>query len=222
MASPLSRKIGLELSPTTRVRTGDKQLSANTLHSYKKHYDSLFRFTAMIGSYDTCFVLSYNAPTQFCPSMDAKTVALYIYYKTKAKGESLFRSEQTDQPVKDVCNQPVLCTGDWKDPGNIIQFVAAVSRIHSSLKQEGQYFDTCDDCVTMYNSHRSSCRFHPNQFLIYNKGNPQTSDIVENAVHAGHKLCSGHVVKGAEYLLPSEIRDIRTALTGTGNPSYSP
>jgi hypothetical protein len=210
-------RTGLKLSNTSRVRTGDKDLSDNTKDNYKKHYDGLFLFAAMIGAYDTCFVLSYNAPTQFCPSMDANTVALYIRYKTRPQGEQLCRAHESTTPVLDVLNEPILCTGEWKAPINITQFVAAITRIHSSIKQRGDYVECCHGCVTAYRRDGSSCRFHPNQFLIYNRGNPRTSETVVNAVHAAKKLCSNHKVKGAEHLLPKEVRRIRQLLLSTGS-----
>jgi hypothetical protein len=170
----------------------------------------------MIGSYDTCFVLSYNAPSTFCPSMDANVVAMYIHYKIQPRGEPLLRSDRSTETVTDIHGVPVFCTGSWKDPGNVNQFVSAISRLHHSLNQQGPYFDTCGACVEEYAKHNLSCRLHPGQFLVWRRGNPRNSETVKNAIHAAHSICSAHIVKGSCHLLPSEVRKIRDVLTSTG------
>jgi hypothetical protein len=202
---------GLRLSTKERVRTGDRLLASNSSVAYKKHYDGLYRFAAMIGCYGTCFALSHNAPTDFCPSMKDDTVALYMMYKTQRKGDKLTRPDRLDVEVLDVNNNPVICTGDWKDPGNCDQFLTAITRIHHSFKQRGQYFESCDACVSCYSIDNSStgCRFHPGQFLIWRRGNPRYSERVQNAYHAAKDLCSSHVVKGSYQLLPQEVMAIR-------------
>jgi hypothetical protein len=63
-----------------RIRAGGRGIAENTEKSYTKHYNGLEAFAAMIGSYSTCFVLSYKAPSDFCPSMDDTAVALYMLY----------------------------------------------------------------------------------------------------------------------------------------------
>jgi hypothetical protein len=74
------RTTGLSLSTVQRIRTGGRRIAENTEKSYTKHYNGLEAFAAMIGSYSTCFVLSYKAPSDFCPSMDDTAVALYMLY----------------------------------------------------------------------------------------------------------------------------------------------
>jgi hypothetical protein len=120
---------GLCLSTIPRKRTGDAELSQQTERSYNKHYDGLYRFAAMIRSFETCLVLSVYAPPDFCPSMDDDVVALYIKYKTQAKGEKLLRKDQADREVLDILGKPVVCTGAWKDLGNIEQFLSAMTRM---------------------------------------------------------------------------------------------
>jgi hypothetical protein len=161
-------------------------------------------------------VLSCNAPTAFCPSIDADVVALYIMYKTRPKGLRLLRTHQLTEEVVDIFGDPVLCRGDWKAPVNINQFVAAISRLHQSLNQNGSYFDTCDACVASNKENHLSCRLHPGQFLIWRRGNPTYSERVKNAKHAALDMCSGHIVQGSCHLLPSEIRTMRENLLSTG------
>jgi hypothetical protein len=208
-------KTGLQLSEVKRVRTGYKRLSSKTAKSYKKHYDGLYRFAAMIGAYDTCFVLSHYAPNDFCPSMDADVVALYMMYKTQSTTLKLTRQ---GQDVLNIFNEPVFCTGSWKDPGNCVQFLTAISRIHSSLNQREAYLETCEACIESYkeNSLSTGCHCHPGQFRFWRRGNPRFSERVQNAFHAAKDICSAHVVKGSYQLLPKEVRAIRTNLLSTG------
>jgi hypothetical protein len=89
-----TRTTGLSLCRSERIRTGDKDIAEETKKSYRKHYDGLYVFAAMIGAYGTCFALSYNAPTDFCPSADDNVVALYIMYKTQPEGTVLMRKDR--------------------------------------------------------------------------------------------------------------------------------
>jgi hypothetical protein len=208
-------KTGLKLSEVKRSRTGNKGLSKKTIDSYKKHYDGLYRFAAMIGSYDTCFALSYYAPSDFCPSADADDVSLYMKYKTQPKGDHLTKD---GQPVLDSLGIPVVCTGDWKDPGNSYQFLSAMSRIHRSINQRDSYSETCDACVESYKNNNLStgCHHHPGRFMVWRRGNPRTSETVQNALHSAKANCSSHVVKGSYPLLPQEVRAIRDNLLSSG------
>jgi hypothetical protein len=93
---------GLSLCRSERIRTGDKDIAEETKKSYRKHYDGLYVFAAMIGAYGTCFALSYKAPTDFCPSADDNVVALYIMYKTQPEGTVLLRKDRENTEVLDI------------------------------------------------------------------------------------------------------------------------
>ena len=110
--------------PTCRKLTGTKALKDNTEHSYAKHYVGLYKFAAIIGDYESLLILEPAAPTTFCPSMKATTVALYMRYKLLEKGDIL--QDQNDQDVLNVFGEPIKCVRDWKDPGNLDQFLSAV------------------------------------------------------------------------------------------------
>lgn len=205
----------LKLTKNPRTRTGSKKLSKQTEKNYEKHYDGLFIFSAMIGAYDTCFTLNKHAPSDFCPSMDDRVVALYMQYKTKPKGTKLM---DKGEEVFNIFDEPILCNGEWKDPGNCDQFLSAITRIHHSLQQQGQYTRECINCIKSYKKDNKStgCVAHAGQFKFWQRGNPRTSELVQNAYHEAKDTCSKHVVKGSYQLLPQETIDIRSNLLSTG------
>jgi hypothetical protein len=79
--------------------------------------------------------------------MDDDTVALYMLFKTKPKDQKLMRIDSTTAEVLDVLDKRIHCRGQWHDPGNCNQFLSAITLIHKSINQSGQYFPVCDACA---------------------------------------------------------------------------
>ncbi len=207
---------GLALESTSRPLTGSKNLKENSIRDYDKHYTGLYKFCAMIGDHESLLVLNRKAPSVFCPSMNARTIALYMRYKTCEAGEVLL--DENDTEVKDVLGSVVKSVGKWKDPGNLNQFLAAVSAIHAARDQDGQYLEPCQHCVAAYNEDNRStgCRYHPGEFRIWRRGNPRKSQLVQNVYKQCEDLCSGHVIRGSYQLLPEELMEIRNLCLSTG------
>jgi hypothetical protein len=150
--------------------------------------------------------------------MDDEVICLYIAYKTKPKGQPLLHLNKMS-PVLDVLNDAVLCTGAWNDPVNMEQFLSAISRLHKSQKQQGQYYEECDKCIELWKEGDSrGCRFHPWQALVWRRGNPRYSEKVSEAVKEAKKCpgCKNHEVKGSYQLLPKEVRKLGVHLLSSG------
>ena len=203
---------GLCLTNNTRKLTGSKALSDNTENSYLKHYTGLYQFAAKLGDYESLLVLHESAPSSQVPSMRARTVALYMRYKTWKNGTCLL--DEDNQAVCDVDGVPVISVGQWKDPGNCDQYMSAVARLHVSINQDGLYIDACDACHKEYKADKSSsgCSFHPGQYCVWRRGNPRESELVQNVYKECKDLCSLHVIKGSYQLLPDELLDVRQRL----------
>lgn len=210
------KKNDFKLEDESRAQTGSKKLTGNTTKNYGKHFNGLFRFSCVIGDYESLLILHPQAPLQFCPSMKARTVALYMRYKTMEKGSPLL--DENDRHVFNVFDERVLCVGDWKDPGNCDQYMSSVTRIHMARGQSGLYMDECNDCIQAYNSDKNStgCRFHPGEFRVWRKGNPRQSELVQNLYSECKDYCSHHVIKGSYQLLPEALMQIRDLLLSTG------
>jgi integrase len=52
--------------------------------------------------------------------------------------------------------------------------------------------------------------------MVWRRGNPRTSETVQNALHSAKATCSSHVVKGSYALLPQKVRAIRDNLLSRG------
>jgi hypothetical protein len=179
----MAKHIAIQYTDDWDIRTGGRRVAENTQKNYTKYYNGLEAFSAMIGSYITCFVLSYNAPSDFCPSMDDTAVALYMLYKTQPKDQKLMRLDSASTEVLDILSQPIFCVGDWRDPGNCIQFLSAITLIHNSINQSGQYHPVCDACVEAnQQDNNSCCRRHPGQFLVWRRDNPRCSEKARSNV----------------------------------------
>jgi hypothetical protein len=210
-------RTGLKRSSVERVRTGGKNIADATKRNYRKHYDGLYQFAAMIGAYGTCFALSYYAPTDFCPSADDDVVALYMMYKSEPKATILLRKDQQATEVLDIFQTKIICRGDWNDPGNCDQFLSAISRLHGSQNNSGQYHPSCECCIRAWKEQKPSCFRHPNAYRVWKKGNPRTSESVQNAyMGAKRSLGDTHVVKGSCQLKPREVHAIRSNLLSRG------
>jgi hypothetical protein len=62
------------------------------------------------------------------------------------KGDKL-KDFLSNTVVLDVFGDPILCDGDWKDPGNSNQFLSAVTSVHAARAQNGPYKTPCMICT---------------------------------------------------------------------------
>ena len=123
-------------------------------------------------------MVSEYPPVGFCPSMSAESVAQYIRYKRNSSATRLTSS--TGAPVSDVLGRPMMCTGGWKDPGNVNQFLSAISIIHAERGQRGAYFEKCDACAEADRNGQFNymgCKFHRGSPNIWRKGKPRDSKV---------------------------------------------
>ncbi len=94
-------------------------------------------------------MLLEKPPQPFCPSMDVKTIGLFIRFKRLPEGTPLL--DDDENPVLNVLGNEIHCQGGWNDPLNADQLMSAVRAVHISRGQVGAYMDTCDNCIEEVN-----------------------------------------------------------------------
>ena len=200
-------------------------ITKTTADTYGKHFKGLYNFAGLIGDYGAMLMLSYSIVDNYhYASMNPETIAHYLEYKSL--------SSKTLLPIKDVLKRKLYCKGDpilsrekniwkgeWKDPGNLTQCLSAVSKVHASRAQTGQYFKACKNCAKAFKNDTRTygCSQHGGMLCVHNKGNPRTNLIVKNA----KKACKGilnedYVIRGCRQMKPADVLALRMALLSTG------
>jgi hypothetical protein len=194
-------------SKEKRKLTGTKDLSDSSLVAYAKHYRGLLYFLTKIKDYKSMLILQENAPDFLCPSVNAKSLALYYRWKLLPEGT----------PVEGL---PFLSSGTWKDPKNMIQFRAALVALHKSRGHSGVYQEPCESCLQKYEGllgsaqfeFKGGCRQHPSNPILWLTGNPMANNVVEDCAKSMFRLHSAYKVKGDSPLTPSELLKLRGRL----------
>ena len=100
----------------------------------------------MVGDFESMLMLSEHVPTEYCPSMNAITLATYLRYKSRPKEEQL-KEWGTDKAMVDVLGRPIFCDGGWNAPVTGNQYLSAIGVIHDANNQRGPYSDQCAKCI---------------------------------------------------------------------------
>ena len=130
-------KLGLRLEATTSAVLGSRPLERNSVIMYEKHIRGLKFFFSLIGDYESLLMLLPTPPAKVCPSMNAKSIALFIKYKRQTEGKIL--RDMDGHAVLDVLGREIKSDGNWKAPTNVDQFLSAVGAVHSAKGNEGPY-----------------------------------------------------------------------------------
>lgn len=191
--------------------------SSNSRESYLKHYRSLFEFLARIGDYRSMILFHNKKRRNIIESMNSVSVAMFMLYKTQ-KQWMVLRCPITDVEVCDVFGDVILCTGDWRDSGNAEQFLTAISNIHRTIEQSGEYSEPCQLCMDLFRESLDNgnsctgCNYHSGEKRYYRRGNPRTSTVVTTTLRCCKKLCENHVKNKCGQILPSEMQKLRRHL----------
>jgi hypothetical protein len=192
-------------------------MSFNSRQSYLKHYRCLFEFLAKIGDYRSMILFHNHKRRNIIESMNAVSVAMFMLYKTQ-KNCMVLRCPITNIMVCDVFGDPIMCRGDWNDPGNAEQFLTAISNIHRTIEQSGEYSEPCQMCIDLFResldngTHCTGCNWHNGEKRYYRRGNPRTSTVVTTTLRFCKKLCENHVKNKCGQILPSEMQKLRRHL----------
>ena len=164
---------------------------------YEKHYRGLRYFCSLVGDYESLLILSPNAPSPFCPSMDPETIVSFIKFKRSAEGAELL--DKDGNAVKDVLGNPVLCQGGWDDPRNVEQLMSAVGLLHEARGETGRgaFEDRCLACIAAESEgKRDGCRRPHTTSHLWRIGNPLRSEILKNTMKQSTKDGAACVPKG--------------------------
>ena len=123
------------------------------------HYNGLRIFFKEIGDYDSLLMLLKNPPLGNCPSMNCKSIVLYLRYKTEKKGTEIYYGGN-------VARKTIIATGGWHANVNLTAFHTAVTAVHQARGQTGTYQEPCPACIKNDETgDRNGCQM--------NRGNPR-------------------------------------------------
>jgi hypothetical protein len=217
------QKYGCSLSEVKTTLHGSRDFAAD--QPYASQYNALRYFFALIGDYRSLAVVYDFAPIPFCPSMDPKSIALFIYWKRGKRGDVL--KDWDENIILDVFQQPVKIEGGWNDPKGLDRLSAAISLAHETrgthiltagcmTTGDAPFVDECKVCIAMQ-SQRQPCIAHGTTYHLLPRGNPWKSVDVKNAHRESTRAGAGWVTTGAEPLLPNELIQLRSRLLGSGD-----
>ena len=207
--------------------TGNRELAENSLRQYSFLFSSFKLFLKRIGDFHSLLILDEKAPLEFCPSLSADSLIAYIDYKVLPEGDPLFVKPESAScstrigPVVDIfTKRQISACGTWKSPGACNQFLSAISTLHSSRKQNGQYQEPCQECIIQYEARATGCRFHPDFARLWRTGCPRTLEILKNRYTKVTKTdIPDYIPQGDSPLLPHELIDVRNALLSRNDKS---
>jgi hypothetical protein len=216
-------KMDLVLSQYPTSLTGGSNLAENTSRQYGSIFNCFKLFLQRIGDFESLIIFKERAPIKFCPSLSADSLIAYIDYKILPAGTPVVISADTavnhDRigPALDIfTEQPLVATGSWKCPGAVNQFLSAISTLHVTRDQGGQYCEPCSDCIEDYAQRHGTCRFHADYPRLWRSGTPRKLRSVKNRYQRVTKTdLKGYVPQGNSPLLPHELIDIRNSLLST-------
>ena len=167
----------------------------------------MFRFFAMIGDYKSMLILLPKPPKN-CPSMDIKSIYLYVKWKRSKKNCRLMYS---DEDVKDIFGEVIYCEEAWNAPSNVHQLLGSISCIHRVNNQCGRYKDVCDECVNeLQNGDKMGCQHHLYSPQHVRSGCPVQSSMAGDLQRFNTKDSKGHKSNAAEQLFPEQVDMLRS------------
>jgi hypothetical protein len=201
----------------TRTTKGTDAAASGTKVMYENRWDHFHSFCVLLGFYACSLLLDRDGCPDSPIPVETYTIRLYIQYMTLPRGEVL-SDPVTSVPIYDVMNNPVLCTGEWKAPGNLQKFrssMLALDSLYAELTGPA-YVAKCLACIALTASNEGSgylpCTLHTEGARVRSRGSLiNAPDVVHHLACSTHRL-KDYVRKGNIQLLPSEVRMIRTAL----------
>jgi hypothetical protein len=208
------------------VVTGETRRHAKqgTIKEYQSIWYQLRSFAILREDYQSAALLT----RELCPDnplpVRPELLSEYIQWKSMDKGKNLYvyKTRTLVQYRTSEDEFVVLKTnGDWKSPGPIYKFRAAMGYLHKlydNLCQ--QYFSKCQYCVALQLNNNTpgtyrSCVNHAGHPQLRELGDPTNSTIYKDEEGAARCRVEAHVVRGSMQLLPGDVRDLRDHLIGT-------
>lgn len=95
---------------------------------------------------------------------------------------------------------------------------AALGNLHAEHDHRGIYQERCLSCLeneVRYGDRNNGCKWHRGAPVIWTRGDPRTSEILQHAVKTFHKQGATYQANGDSPLLPDELQSIRNTLLAT-------
>ncbi|KAJ3289585.1 hypothetical protein HDU76_007515 [Blyttiomyces sp. JEL0837] len=191
--------------------TGNKKLADHSSRAYTTHFKGITSFCILTGDYTSLIPLQEREVIPICPSVNAKTIALYLRWKQGKPNTPLLHP--SGEPVFDTAGKPIKCIGGWNDPKIMNQFLSAMTRLHKSRKQTSAYQDDCKLCIR----DGKGCHEHSQKAFLFPRGNPRNSEDVQNTVHDITIDKGDYEENGDKPLLPPEMMAIRQKLLSSND-----
>ena len=172
-AEKIIKELEIQKVTHTRPIMLPSLLKKKTQTSCNSNLKMLREFIAMIGDYRSIIILLENVAVSMCPSINPRTIALFIDWKFGTKNEILH--DHNNKAVVDVDGNVVLNNGDWHNPGNKDQLLSVVSKLHETCNQGGPCTAPCEACYDNYfiKKNKKCCTYHFGTPLLLHMGNPR-------------------------------------------------
>ena len=215
----LSRyKLSLRIRPEHNLAYMFVEQCQRTPKDYIHSLKGLESFLKRVGDYDSLLSIHPQSPSE-CPSADLKFVSRYYAYRMHEKGTELKFSN--GEAILDVVTKlPIRCLGDWKSFSCAEKLHAALRKQHESINQNGEYYEKCSACISLFNKGQTNgCIHHHLNPRLTNKGNIAKSSEMKKQ-RKWSQLYSiqtiNHQIKSAYQMNPVQLEDVRRALVASG------
>ena len=146
-----------------------------------------------------------KSTTQQCYFNDCQSIELFLLYKHQKAGKPLV-DQSTQEPVKDIFGQPIVCDGAWRAPDSIKTFNAAIANLHTANNQNGVYYEACKDCYAIHeNGWYKGCVCHSGCPLTQRSGDPANATEYANSKAEVQKKDANYEKKGSSQLIPADL-----------------
>jgi hypothetical protein len=179
----------------------------NLIHGFKF-------YCYLVGDAESLVILLEKKPS-FCPSINPKTIANYVKFKTEAKDE--IHCGIDGNPVKDYLGTTFNNDGGWKDPLVSRQLMAALHLAHAARGQAGPYQEKCEQCL----SGKTACNRPHSIPHLWRLGDPTKVSLVSNQQKSVIKSNKEYVVQGDMPVTVDELLKIRNHLVSQNSTEVS-
>ena len=206
----------------SKTKKGTDAEESGTAKAYENRWKDMHKFFTLVGKAESALLTDrVRCPDRPLPMCDV-AVRMYFSYHFGECSQTLLHPD-TKVPVRDVHNNPIVCTGSWKNPANVNKARAAIKALHNLYDDlRGDYLTTCDDCLKYTEQYKqsarhSACDTHAGQPRIRNHGNVVNCHKVADHITHWKARLAGYKAKGNVQLLPSEVRQLRNLLLNDGS-----
>jgi hypothetical protein len=196
--------------------TGNVKGTQTTIDRYVSAWNGLRDFAFYTKDYDSAMLVS----REHCPDdpfpVSLSTSIHYMDFRCKKAGEPLLHY-QTNQPVLDMYNKPMVCRGDWRSASGLATYRSAVSKVSRHYETtQGVYQEKCDACRALgIDVCRAGvgCASHPGKPHYWPRGNVTKNETFKERFDGMMDFVERtYEVRSSMSFLPDQLRIIRDSL----------